>query len=109
MNLSQKIRDVQKLYRINNFKRGYPEVYKWFQSEEFSDLFFNKVSVSLRRHFLIEGSFSPQVYEGYPWKDSDGVVDLDDIVEYLEAEGFHVNIEEVRVGFTKIDELTITL
>lgn len=109
MNLSQRIKDMQKQYTIDNFKRGYPEVYEWFQSEYFSNLFLNKVSVSLRRHFLIEGTFTPQVCEGYPWKDSDGVVDVDDIVEYLEAEGFHINIDKVRAGFTTIDELVIML
>ena len=109
MNLSQRIKQPKKQYTIQTFKKNYPEVYEWFQSEYFSNLFLTSNSVSLERHYVVEGYFTPRVCEGYPWKDSEGVVDVDDIVEYLEVEGFHTNIEKVGLGFTTIDVLVITL
>ncbi len=92
MNLSEKIQQEKKAHFIKEFKSRYPEVYSWFNSYEFSSLFKNRQEVYLQSQCNRYGT--RETTPALPFTDSNGVVPLRDIDDYLQTEGFDVGIKE---------------
>lgn len=90
MNLSQKVSQFMRDTTIGEFKEKYPEVYDWFNSDVFISMFEND-KVSLRTEY--RKGLERKPLECLPFKDNQGSVDLDAMVEYLKSEGFLVKLD----------------
>ncbi len=92
MDLSEKIQQEKKENFIKDFKNRYPEVYSWFNSYEFSSLFNNLQEIDLQIQCNRYGT--KETNPALPFTDSNGVVPLEDIDDYLQIEGFDVGLKK---------------
>lgn len=93
MNLRDKILKTKNESTVEVFKEKYPEVYVWFNSRRFQELMMkaevgNGVAIRISTY---EDGVSTKAL-GLPIQDSNGYVDMDEVVDYLRAEGFVANI-----------------
>lgn len=91
MNLSEKIQKEKKAHFIKEFRNRYPEVYSWFNSYTFYDLFSNRQEVDLQIHRNKYGNI--ETVPVLPFTDSCGEVSRSVIEDYLEVEGFEVGMK----------------
>jgi hypothetical protein len=108
MNLHDKLLQKHNENVIKSFQKTYPEVYEWFQGESFEQTITKASSVSIRAYKILRDPLRKEYSTGLPIKDSNGIVDLDDIVEYLKAEGFvayigseYVDTKDLMIRFSK--------
>lgn len=94
MSLSNQIKELRKQKVISNFKTTYPQVFDYFNSDTFIERMVNCQvdSIILPIFKRIGSSMCTEPVEELPFYDKEGKVDIDDIQEYLEAEGFYVEI-----------------
>lgn len=107
MSLSNHIKEARKQKVISDFKDKCPQVYNYFNSQPFVERFTNCQvdSIILPITKRIGSSMCTEIVEELPFYDDVDKVDIDDMQEYLEAEGFYVEV--MRHGYGR--ELLIKL
>lgn len=108
MSLHQAAKDIRKTNVLTNFEKTYPQVHAWFHSNAFLDQFIDRNEVTLRAEYIDVPKGGDRllakvdtVHE-LPFRDEDGVVELEDIVNYLNMEGFRTSINPVRAQGDKV-------
>ena len=96
MNLKQRVLQQHKENKINEFKNKYPEVYDWFQGDYFADTMSENCHMTIKWTYCKQGSIAPLPCLGLPVQDSVGVVDIEEVAEYLKLEGFHCKVLETQ-------------
>ena len=93
----KKLKNAADCHTITEFKKTYPEVYDWFQGEYFAEQIIDKKEVSIRIYRILDRLGGKEYALGLPIQDSNGVVDMEDVVEYLKAEGLIAGINSEYV------------
>lgn len=104
MNLRDKVKDIADTNTKLFFEAKYPEVHEWFHSSEFVNQMANKGELTFRIYTIKQGIKEDAT--GLPIEDSDGLVDMDEVVSYLKAEGF---VAYTRGAFVDTLDLYIRL
>ena len=91
--LLEKVIQNRKIKSAEEFKKISEESYNWFNSDEFLDMFNNSTTTELT--ISIQDPFSVRriTNSSLPFTDSEGELDHADIQEYLEGQGFIVEVE----------------
>ncbi len=104
-NLNDTIRCA--LNTSKTFEKKHPQVVKWFTSDYFHEMMVvrgGKLSLRATYRAGAEWKFRPCL--GLPFQDNVGVVDIEDIREYLLLQGFNVQVEE---GFEESTYINISV
>lgn len=109
MNLQQLTLHRHKENKINEFKNKYPEVYNWFQGDYFVDTLAENLHMTIRWTYHKQGQIQPLVCLGLPVQDSEGVVDIEDVAEYLKLEGFDCEIIRTQGAYRQLTALKISV
>ncbi len=105
-NLNDTIRRALNTAAINAFEKKYPQVAEWFASDYFHEMMVGKGGKWSLRATYRAGDRDYRPCEGLPFQDNVGVVDIEDISEYLMLQGFKVQVEG---GFGKVTYLNISV
>ncbi len=101
-NLNNTIRRALNTSAINAFEKKYPQVAEWFASDYFHETMVGKGGKLSLRATYRAGDWDYRPCVGLPFQDNVGVVDIEDISEYLMLQGFNVQVEMGFEGATYI-------
>ena len=101
MRVSDKVREQ----RYNSLKKTYPEVCDYLHSDGFTNKFTESDSISI--FYYSKSYFSDEYNKELPITDSNGVVDIDDLIEILRYEGFSSYIDDDYM--TEVFTLVVSL
>lgn len=92
MNLKQRILNNYRENIINNFKSKHPEVYDWFQGDDFITPMSQGKNISIRWTMAEYFHMEAKPNRNLPAWDSNGEVNIHEVCLYLDAEGFDKEI-----------------
>lgn len=84
--MKKRVRDQILLARENEFWAKYKDVMMWINSDKLKKRFVGNDSINIFLHEMVY--FKKTYNKDLPVTDSDGVVDIDDLVLMFELEGF---------------------
>lgn len=93
MNLNDLIDQHRKQKTIDHFKNKYPEVYEYFNSLKFMGMFANGFDyIDIAATTRVGSSMCTKYVKVLPFYDSQGKVDIEDVIEYLSSEDLNAKI-----------------
>lgn len=90
--LLEKVIQNRKIKSAEKFKKISEESYNWFNSDEFLDMFNTSSTVELTISIKNLFDIGRLTNSSLPFTDSEGELDHADIEEYLEGQGFIVEV-----------------